>query len=355
MLAFILVLVGAVAGCASPVAEKRLPQAEATASRFEYARVVMGSRARIVLYADREPDAAHAAREAFREMDRLNMVLSDYTDASEAMRICAAPHATECPISADLLDVLQKSRLVHRASAGAFDPTLGALTQLWRASFKSNQLPSLEARDEARARSGFHRITLDPESSTVELLVPGLRFDFGAIGKGYAADRALRTLGSLGFTRALVDIGGDMAIGDPPPGAAGWRIGATDDRTDHPRTLVLANTGLATSGDRYRSITLDGVRYSHILDPRTGLGLRSAHAVTVVAPQAWLADALASAASVLGPADSARLTERWPDAEFIWFAPQAERPEGDATPPPDRADHPPASRADTRSDASPGP
>jgi thiamine biosynthesis lipoprotein len=323
MLAFILALTGTISGCATPGAELRPGQTEATASRFEYARVVMGSRARIVLYADNEPDAARAARAAFDEMDRLNLVLSDYTDRSEAMRVCAAPHATPHPISADLLDVLQKSRLVHQASGGAFDPTLGALTRLWRESFRSTRLPSPGALGHARACSGFHRIAIDPRASTLTILTPGLLLDFGAIGKGYAADRALHTLAEQGFPQALVDLGGDLALGDPPPDAPGWRIDATDDRSDTPRTLLLANTGLATSGDRYRSVTIGGVRYSHILDPSTGLGLRSAHAVTVIAEEAWLADALASAASVLGPTDAARLSARWPSAEFIWFAPQA--------------------------------
>eukprot|EP00913_Durusdinium_trenchii_P006245 g5857.t1 len=308
-------------GCASNRTD-RAHRGEATAFRFEFARVVMGSRARIVLYAPSEAVAVDAARQAFDEMDRLNLVLSDYTPASEAMRLCAAPIGTPHPVSADLLDVVLKAARVHESSGGAFDPTLGALTGLWRESFRSERLPDPQRLAGARERSGLHLIRVDETRSTIELLAPGVRLDFGAIGKGYAAGAALQVLSRLGMRRAMVDLGGDLALGDAPPGAKGWRIEATDDRGGA-REFLLANVGVATSGDKYRSVTIDGVQYSHILDPRTGVGLRSSRAVTVIASQAWLADALASAASVLGPEGEGGLSKIWPGAELVWHAGQA--------------------------------
>ncbi len=282
----------------------------------------MGSRARIVVFAPSEAVAVDAARLAFDEMDRLNLVLSDYTPASEAMRLCAAPIGAPHRVSPDLFDVVLKSARVHEASGGAFDPTLGALTGLWRESFRSGRLPDPQRLTDARARAGFRLIDVDERLSTIELLAPGVRFDFGAIGKGYAADAALQVLSRHGLRRAMVDLGGDLALGDAPPGEAGWRIEATDDRGGA-RALQLSNVGVATSGDAYRSVTIDGVQYSHILDPRTGVGLRSSSAVTVIASNAWLADALASAASVLGPEGEGGLRSEWPGAEIVWHARRA--------------------------------
>lgn len=309
-------------GCTANRPGERPGSGEATAIRFEYARVVMGSRARIVVYAGDEATAIEASREAFGEMDRLNLVLSDYTAKSEAMRLCASPAGVAYPVSADLLDVMLKASIVHEASGGAFDPSLGALTSLWRVSFKSGVLPERPVLEDARARSGLGLIEIDAGQSKILIRRAGVKLDFGAIGKGYAADRALDVLARHGLNRAMVDLGGDLALGDSPPAADGWEIAASNDRGDsHP--LLLSNVGVATSGDTYRSVTIDGVRYSHILDPRTGLGLRSSQAVTVTAEEAWLADALASAASVLGPEGCRRLTERWPSARTIWLAPRA--------------------------------
>ncbi len=313
-------LILCICGCASNPAS-HAQQAEATAFRFEFARVVMGSRARIVLYAPSEGDAVEAARQAFDEMDRLNLVLSDYTDTSEAMRLCAAPIGVPHPVSPDLLDVLLKSARVFEASDGAFDPSLGELTRLWRSSFRSGRLPDPDQLADATARSGLRLVRIDEARSTIELLAPGVRFDFGAIGKGYAADRALRVLARRGLPHAMVDLGGDIALGEAPPGESGWRVEATDDRGEA-RELLLANLGVATSGDTYRSVTIDGVRYSHILDPRTGLGLRSSLAVTVIADEAWLADAIACAASVLGPKRVQPLLQRWSATRILWIPSQ---------------------------------
>lgn len=324
ILALILCPCWALYGCATTEAP-RTEQPQATASRFEYARVVMGSRARVVLYAPSEAVAAEAARAAFDEMDRINRVLSDYTDKSEAMRLCAAPSGVAHPISPDLLDVMIKSAAVHQASGGAFDPALGALTKLWRSSFRSGRLPDQGDLRLARAASGLDLIHIDQTSSTTTIGSPGLILDFGGIGKGYAAGRALRVLEAHGLAHAMVDLGGDLALGAPPPGAEGWKVEITDDRSGQARVLRLSNRSVATSGDAYRSVTIDGVRYSHILDPATGLGLTSSHGVTVIADEAWLADALASAASVLGPDGSAVLTKRWAGVELIWHAPSSER------------------------------
>ncbi|MGE4001886.1 MAG: FAD:protein FMN transferase, partial [Planctomycetaceae bacterium] len=151
---------------------------------------------------------------------------------------------------------------------------------------------------------GYEQVQLDSLTQTVTLGQAGMRLDLGGIAKGYAADEALRVLQEHGIEHALIDAGGDIVTGQPPPGADGWRIGiapldAPDG--DPQRFLRLGNAAVATSGDASQFVEIDGIRYSHIMDPRTGLGLTTRSSVTIVAPDGIAADSLASAVSVLGP------------------------------------------------------
>jgi thiamine biosynthesis lipoprotein len=289
------------------------PAPQATLARFEYARIVMGSRARVVLYAASEPVAAGAAEAAFEEMIRLEGVLSDYDPGSEAMRLCRAPAGVWHAASVDLVDVLEKSRGVWAASGTVFDPTVGPLTRLWRETRESGVLPPSGVLKEAMGRVGFEHVRSEP--GRVRLAREGMVLDFGGIGKGYAADRALEVLRELGHERAMCDLGGDLAVGGPPPGRAGWTL-RVQSGLGKEETVVVSNAGVATSGDLERFVEIGGTRYSHILDPRTGLGLTERVAVTVIAEEAWLADALASAASVLDAVGVDRLRARWPEAEI---------------------------------------
>jgi thiamine biosynthesis lipoprotein len=139
-----------------------------------------------------------------------------------------------------------------------------------------------------------------------------MRLDFGGVAKGRAADAALQTLRDRGLTRALVNAGGDLAVGDAPPGEAGWRIGVAPLQPNEPPRLVLqlTNCGVATSGDAWQYVEIGQQRYSHIVDPRTGIGLTRRSSVTVIARTGQAADGLASAVSVLGPERGVRLIER---------------------------------------------
>jgi thiamine biosynthesis lipoprotein len=137
--------------------------------------------------------------------------------------------------------------------------------------------------------------------------------DLGAIGKGFAADEALAVLARSGISRALIDAGGDIVASAPPPGTPGWRveIPTVDDGTVGSETVWLSDCAVATSGDKYRYVEVGGVRYSHIIDPATGLGLTERRITIVFAPTAAGADALASAVNVLGPMKGIELVESW--------------------------------------------
>jgi thiamine biosynthesis lipoprotein len=285
--------------CASPVAAADPP------GRHEFESKHMGTTFRVVLYAPDRPTAENAARAVFARVDELERVMSDYDAKSELMRLCRANDADPgkpVPVGKDLFAVLQKSQEVSKKSDGAFDVTVGPLVRLWRDARRTQRLPDPNELAEAIARVGYKKVTLDPEARTVTLKVPGMRLDLGGIGKGYAADEGLAVLRNLGITRALVAASGDIAAGDPPPDKDAWVVEIAPLGKGMPaRRVKLANAAVSTSGDLYQFVEIGGVRYSHVLDPKTGVGLTGRRSVTVIAPRGAQADSLSKAASVLPP------------------------------------------------------
>jgi thiamine biosynthesis lipoprotein len=183
-------------------------------------------------------------------------------------------------------------------------------------------MPTEHRLRQARDAVGFGLLKLRAESQTVQMTKPGMLLDLGGIAKGYALDVALQTLCEHDVNRALLDGGGDVLAGQSPPGRTGWTIGMTDveGRTDASSLIQLACRAVATSGDVFQFVEIDGVRYSHLVDPRTGLGLTQRSSVTVVTTDATAADALASAVSVLGPKRGLRLIESLPNTEVRMVA-----------------------------------
>lgn len=263
----------------------------------------------------------------FAEVERLERVLSDYDPESELSRLSAAtPMASATPVSRDLWRVLEQAVALRDRTGGGFDPAIGRLTTLWRQSRRSERLPVTEKLNTALATVGPDALQLDPTTHGVQLPKPGTRLDLGGIGMGYAADRALEAIAAAGVTAAMVDASGDVAVSAAPPGSAGWRIevasldmGETE-RSQRRESLLLADAAVTTSGDAFQVVEIDGRRYSHIVDPRTGLGVPGPAAVTVIAPDCTTADALATAASVLGPEEGLRLVAATPGcaARVIW-------------------------------------
>ena len=294
--ASLLVLLAVLAGCSTPAPRGDL-------RRFEFTGPHMGTLFTITLYASDQTNAQLAARTAFERIAALDTIMSDYQADSELMRLCEQPVAKPVPVSADLFKVLEKSQRFSELSDGAFDVTVGPFVRLWRFARKKKVLPAPAEVAEAAHAVGFKNLQLDRKHRTVTLLAPGMRLDLGGIAKGFAADQALRVLRDHGINRALVAASGDIALGDPPPDAKGWKTGITaiDVRTnDAHRTFVLRNAGISTSGDTEQYVEIGGIRYSHIVDPRTGLGLTNRIQVTVIAPDATTTDALATALCVLG-------------------------------------------------------
>jgi thiamine biosynthesis lipoprotein len=273
-------------------------------SRFSYAEPHMGTRFQIIVYAADQTSAKQATRAAFQRIADLDQIMSDYRSTSELMQLCAKAGDAPVHVSDDLFFVLRKAQHVSEISDGAFDVTVGPVVRLWRLSRRTGLLPDAEKLAKARALVGYQNVRLDEQKHTVQLLKPRMQLDLGGIAKGYAADAALEVLKKHGISRALVAAGGDIAVSGPPPDAAGWTVGIApllDPNAQPKRSLILHDAAVSTSGDAEQHVEIGGKRYSHIIDPRTGMGLVGRQSVTVVAEHGITADSMTKVVCVLGP------------------------------------------------------
>ncbi|MEO5912763.1 MAG: FAD:protein FMN transferase [Luteolibacter sp.] len=266
------------------------------AEELTFERGLMGTRFAITCHSSDPEMAKQAAEAAFDEAERINQVASDYIADSELLAISKHPAGTPVTVSPLLFRLLSEARDLAEKSGGSFDPTLGPLTRLWRESRRRNHLPDPATLENARSATGWRNLALNSGNLTVTFSKPSMRLDLGGIAKGQSADAMLVVMKNHGIPRTCITAGGDIRLGDPPPDSSGWKIGVRTFDNDHDtRILELANCAVSTSGDLHQSITIDGTRYSHIIDPATGLGLTREVAATVVAPTATLSDALATA------------------------------------------------------------
>ncbi|MGQ0649913.1 MAG: FAD:protein FMN transferase [Gemmatimonadaceae bacterium] len=268
--------------------------------RFVFTEIHMGMAVRITGYAPNESSARVAAQAAFAEIARLEDIFSDYRPSAEVRRLSGQARGW-IPVSEELFIVLDKALLVARFSHGAFDPTVGPMVALWRESRRTGRLPHPDSLATARGRTGWAKVALDTANRAVQLAQPGMRLDLGGIAKGFILQRARDVLRRHGVDASLIQAGGDLVVGAAPPGRAGWRVDlATEDTALRRAARALINAAVATSGPAAQSISAGRRRYSHVIDPHTGLGLASDRMATVIGSDAALADAAATAATVLG-------------------------------------------------------
>lgn len=285
-------------------------------ARWTFSEVHMGVPVRLVLYADGEQAARQAARHAFDRVAALDKALSDYRPDSELNRVNDQAGAW-MPVSSDLFAVLRQASRMAELTSGAFDPTVGPFVRLWREARRGGRLPEADAVRRARALVEWRQLQFDENAGAVRLGLPGMRLDLGGIAKGFVLDEALRALAAAGLTRALIEAGGDIVAGDAPPGALGWAVevpGAPEWMAA--RASRLVNAALATSGPTFQFLEVDGVRYSHVVDPATGVGLAQETVVHVIARDGATADALATAVGVTG-LDCAAFLAAFPDARVV--------------------------------------
>jgi thiamine biosynthesis lipoprotein len=295
-------------------------------NRYKFNSVQMGGPWEITLFALKEEQAKHASELAFKRVAEINQLFSDYSDSSELNKLVTGYQVNKpIQVSAEFFKLTKISREYAHESAGAFDISVGPLTQLWRRAYRKKQLPSAENWQEAHAKVGDNKYSLNSCEQTITFKMAGMKLDFGAIAKGYAADEALKVLQEHGFKSALVDGNGNFAAGDPPPDKDFWTIELFQLQESNHNTLnqpppdkmlvKLKNQGVSTSGDYSQSIIIDGHRYSHIIDPITGRPQTGKRLITVIACDGMTADALSTILCIQGESFIKVIQEKHPGTE----------------------------------------
>lgn len=284
--------------------------------RQEFFHPQMGTLFQIILYAKDTSQGRAIARQLFARIDSLNATFSDYLENSEITRLSSsAGTGQKIKVSRDMWRLLRIAQQISLASDGAFDLSIGPLTKLWRRAFRQSQFPDLKEVEAARQKVNFRAIQFYPLSRKVELQMPGMRLDAGGIAKGFAVDECFKLLHQVGIRSALVAAGGDIRVGAAPPDKLHWVIaskGMNPKGEVQDQELYYQHCAVSTSGDTYRFLDWEGRRYSHIIDPRTGLGMQHRQFTRVSGPSSAWVDGLDTAANVMAPADREKLMKKFP-------------------------------------------
>ncbi len=294
-------------------------------NRFDFESVQMATKFRLSLHAENRETAEKAAEDAFEHVAALTSVFSDYEPYSELNRLNATKPSVPFKASPELLDIVTRSLEISKLTDGAFDITCGNVTRLWRSMKNRKQLPPPDRLATAKAAMDWKAVKVDAQASTITLTKPGMLLDLGGIAKGYAADSVLKRLRERHhLPRALVIAGGDIAIGDPPPGKESWEvrlrtyIAPIGGGAEKLESVQLKNAAVSTSGDLYQAIIIEGKRYAHIISPKSGLGLTDTISCSVIATDATTSDALATAMVVLGKEKGSEIAKQIPGITLRW-------------------------------------
>jgi thiamine biosynthesis lipoprotein len=270
------------------------------------------------------PGAVDLACRALDLIDELELQLTVYRDDSEVSRLNATAHLGPVVVEPGLFGLLQEAVALSRQTGGAYDVTSGALSEAWGFVRGPKRVPDPETLAEARARTNWQHLRLDPERYTVAFDREGIRINLGSIGKGYAIDRVVELIRAYPWPTSSMVHGGRSslyAIGSPPGRFGGrWEITLHNPfRPDSPLgVFFLRNRALGTSGSAFQQFVVDGRVYGHILDPRTGEPAVGPASVTVVAPSAAIADALSTAFYLLGPIAAAEYIDAHPEIGAVF-------------------------------------
>ena len=275
----------------------------------------MGSPLNITLFSEDSAKASFLAKKSFQIADSLNLIFSDYLENSELSNLSkTAGTNTFTPVSPALWDIVKLSVEASQKCNGTFDISVGSIVKLWRQARREQALPDKTILKESLQSVGYQYIILDSTNYSVKLSRKNTSLDVGGIAKGYVAQVIVDFLQQKGIEKALVDAGGDLAMTGKD-----WHIGISIPNSEElmHRFLVLQNEAVATSGNMFQFVEIDGKKYSHIVNPRTGLGLSHQRNVTVIAPDGAKADWLATACSVMSARKALKFIKSMPDCELL--------------------------------------
>lgn len=322
-----LVMVAAMAGAAIWTSTR--PRGDGQVQR-SINPIVMGTTSTLTAVGppERVDGALRAARD---ELEAINRLASTYDSTSQVSRFNAAPAGVEFPLDPALLEVMRVAARFSERTGGAFDITMRPLTLLWKRAAKADRTPTTAEIDSVRGLVGWTRLVIGDSGATRE--AAGMEITLDAIVKGYAVDRALTALREARMSAGMVEVGGDLACFGRPIDDRSWRVGIQSPWAEQSLGTIevpgpdAASAGLCSSGNYRRFVTVQGIRRSHIIDPRTGQPADAVPSVTVIAPDAMRADAWATSLSVLSIDEGLRLVEADQTIAAMWLTGSAEHPE----------------------------
>lgn len=280
---------------------------------------IMGTRVAVEVWVEQAQAGEQALADVMAEMERINKLMSPYIEASELSRINESAGSEGVVVSQELFDLIRRAIEFGRLSEGAFDITYASVGHLYQ--YREQIRPSVAQREKAVALVDYHLIKLDAEQRRVTLPRAGMKIDLGGIAKGHAVDNAIGILKVAGINHAIVTAGGDSRVLGDHRGRP-WVLGVK-----HPRgegsilRLPLSNLAISTSGDYERYFEVDGRRYHHIIDPRSGDSSRHLLSATVLADDSTTADALSTTLFVMGAEAGLALVNKMPNVSCVLVKP----------------------------------
>lgn len=293
--------------------------------RYSFDSPHMGTKVTIIVYTGDENQAIRASDAAFDRIEELNQVMSDYIASSEVNRLSEKSGSGEwMKISDDLFDLMKMSAQISEMTDGLFDVTMGPLTHEWRyiRMMSEPELPDDDKLKLLLEKVGYQQIEFDEQTRSVRLKRKNMQLDLGGIAKGFAAEKAIEKLKEFGIESALVDAGGDITVSAPPPGRKSWTVAVPKSNSVDIRlmaSLKLRDKTVTTSGDMFQFLEIEGVRYSHIINPKTGFGSTFRTQATVISDNGMVADALASACTLMQPDECLHLINRINNTEAVIY------------------------------------
>ncbi|SHK40639.1 thiamine biosynthesis lipoprotein [Maribacter aquivivus] len=263
---------------------------------------LMGSRFDITVVAKDPVEGDVYIDMAINEITRNEKLISSWDTNSQTSEINRNAGLRPVKVDAELFDLIQRAIGISKLTDGAFDVSYASMDKIWKFDGSMTVMPSADSIKASVSKVGFQNIVLDKESSTVFLKLKGMKIGFGAIGKGYAADRAKELLKSKGVVAGIINASGDMNTWGKQPDGKEWKVAITNpmDKNKVFALLPITNGAVVTSGNYEKYVTFNDIRYTHIIDPRSGYPATGIISVTVFAPKAELADALATSVFVMG-------------------------------------------------------